>query len=300
METRRLGRTGLEVSRLGFGLASIASGDARGKDVSDAARVLEAALDAGINFLDTAAGYGNTEELIGKTVAHRRQEYVLATKFPGALGAAEIAESIDRSLRRTKTDHLDILQLHSPEPQVDLLTLGVDSIVEAMLRAKEAGKTRFLGYSGDNEASRWAVGSGVFDTLQTSFNLLDQQARKGLFAEAKDRDMGIIVKRTVAMGLWGKGAGTPTYGNFPHEAYLERAQSMAQDGPIAGATDDPIALSMGFVFAHPEVDTALVGTTNLSHLRSNIELVESGVSITAEVVDELYERFDRFAWRQVT
>ena len=302
METIRLGRTGLGVTRLGFGLAAIATGGQRGKDVSDSGRVLEAALDGGINFLDTAAGYGNTEELIGKTIAHRRDEYVLATKFGVARGAfseATIEESIDRSLRRMKTDHLDILQLHSPEPHIDLLTLDRDVIVDAMLRAKEAGKTRFLGYSGDNEAAQWAVNSGAFDTLQTSFNLVDQQARKGLFAAAKARDMGIIIKRTLAMGMWGKGHGTPTY-HPSHVAYLERAQEMGQAGPVSGAPDDPIMLAMGFVFAHPEVDTGLVATTNLSHLRSNIELVESGVSITAEAVDELYRRFDDFGWRQVT
>ncbi len=300
METRRLGRTGLEVTQLGFGLASISTGGARGKDVSDPGRVLEAALDDGINFLDTAAGYGNTEELIGETIAHRRDEYVLATKFPGASSAVEIAESVDRSLKRMKTDHLDILQLHSPEPQTDLLTLNRDVIIDAMLRAREAGKTRFLGYSGDNEAARWAVDTGVFDTLQTSFNLLDQRPRKGLFGAARARDMGVIVKRTLAMGMWGKGPGTPTYGNYPHIAYLERTQEMGRTGPVFGAADDSIVLAMGFVFAHPEVDTALVGTTNLSHLRSNIELVESGVSITTEAVDELYRRFDKFDWPQVT
>ena len=129
---------------------------------------------------------------------------------------------------------------------------------------------------------------------------MDQQARKGLFAEARERDMGIIIKRTLAMGLWGKGHGTPTFGNYPHVTYLERAQEMGQTGPVSGAPDDSIALAMGFVFAHPEVDTGLVATTNLSHLRSNIELFESGVSVTAEAVDELYRRFDKFGWPQVT
>ena len=303
METRRLGRTGLEVTRLGFGLAGISTGERRGEDISGASRVLEAVLDAGINFLDTAAGYGNTEELIGKTIAHRRDEYVLATKFglsKGAFSAATIEESIDRSLRRTKTDHLDILQLHSPEPHIDLLTLDRDVIVEAMLRAKEAGKTRFLGYSGDNEAAQWAVNSGEFDTLQTSFNLVDQQPRKALLAEARAIDMGIIIKRPIAMGMWGKRPEAPTHGYDSYETYLERAQEMGRAGPVPGAPDDPIELALGFVFAHTEPDTAIVGTMNLSHLRSNIELVESGVSITVEAVDELYRRFDEFGWRQVT
>ena len=100
METRRLGRTGLEVTRLGFGLAGISTGERRGEDISGASRVLEAVLDAGINFLDTAAGYGNTEELIGKTIAHRRDEYVLATKFGLSKGAFSAATTVALGGRR--------------------------------------------------------------------------------------------------------------------------------------------------------------------------------------------------------
>jgi hypothetical protein len=302
METRRLGRTGLEVTRLGFGLAEIERQERYGYgDASGSNRVLEEALDGGITFLDTAACYANTEELIGKTVAHRRDEYILATKcghvVEGTTGepwnAATIEESIDRSLRRMKTDHLDIVQPHSP----DLDTLERGEIVEALVRAKMAGKTRFLGFSGDNEAARWAVNSGVFDTLQTTFNLVDQRARDGLFVEAQARDIGIIVKRPLANGMWGKDRAAYAYA----EQYLTRVREMARAGPVPGAPDDPILLSMGFVFAHPEVDMALVGTNNLAHLRSNIKMVEMGLYIRAEAVDELHRRFDEVGsdWPQL-
>ena len=108
METRRLGRTELQVTPLGYGLAEIDRQDKGGRDISGSARVLEAALDSGINFLDTASGYGITEELIGESISHRRDEYVLATKFgpiyddDSAREFDEVAvtESIDQSLRK--------------------------------------------------------------------------------------------------------------------------------------------------------------------------------------------------------
>ena len=308
METKTLGNTGLQVTRLGFGLAEIERQERHGGDVSDAARVLETALDGGINFLDTAACYAGTEELIGRTVAHRRDEYVLATKCGHVVGdttaeawSAEVIEhSIDRSLRRMKTDRVDILQLHSPK--LDVLQNG--EAVDAIVRAREAGKTRFLGFSGDNEPAQWAIESGIFDTLQTSFNLVDQYARNGLLADARDRGMGVIVKRPVAKGAWGKPSNPSYYPDGAYaisEDYLKRAQEMERLGPIPGAPENPALLAIGFVFAHPEVDTVLVGSNNASHVTSNVDWVENRLPIAAEAVDELHRRFDQLGqdWEQL-
>ena len=136
METTDFGKTGLKITRLGLGLAEI-SRQERSKVVAEADRVLNAALDGGINFLDTAACYGRTEEIIGATVAHRRKEYILATKCGHTTDDGDrgtpwteheswtgpaVSESIDRSLRRLQTDHLDIVQLHSCD--VDILEHG--------------------------------------------------------------------------------------------------------------------------------------------------------------------------------
>jgi aryl-alcohol dehydrogenase-like predicted oxidoreductase len=301
METAKLGNTGLEVTRLGLGLAEIQRQE-RSSEVAQAARVLTAALDAGINFLDTAACYGTTEELIGRTVAHRRDEYILATKCGHATGEAggqpwtseTIEESIDRSLIRMRTDYVDILQLHS----CDVAVLERGEVVEALVKAKDSGKTRFLGYSGDNQAARWAVDSGLFDTLQTSFNLLDQHPRTELFKRADARGMGIIVKRPVANGAWHRERSPYSYA----DEYFRRAHVMAEMGPVPGAPEDPILLAMGFVFAHPEVDTAIVGTHNPSHVLSNIEMVERRLPIPEEAVKELYCRFDQVGerWPQLT
>ncbi len=299
MEMAILGKTGLQVSRLGVGLAEI--GRLTLDDVSQAAHVLNAALDAGINFLDTAECYGNSEELIGRAIAHRRQEYVLATKCGHVSGgyqgqpwtAQTVTDSIDRSLRRMNTDHLDLVQLHSCE--VEVLERG--EVIEALEKARQAGKTRFIGYSGDNQAARWAVESGLFDTLQTSFNLVDQQARTWLFPLAEARGMGIIAKQPVANAVWGAAQAPSAYS----EDYFRRAQAMAALGPIPGTPADPVLLSLAFTLAHPEVDTAIVGTRNPAHMLANIRAVQEGLSISQEAVKELHRRFERLGqqWAQL-
>ena len=301
MQTRVLGKTGLLVSRLGVGLAEIG-----GLDLGEARRaeeVLNLALDNGVTFLDTSACYSNSEELIGRTIAHRRDDYVLATKAGHSVGgyqgedwtAQTILDSIDRSLLRMRTDHLDLLQLHSCG--VAILERG--EVIEALQQAQQAGKTRFIGYSGDNEAALWAVQSGLFDTLQTSYNLVDQNARLYLFGPAKDQDMGIIAKRPIANGAWGASTAPSSYA----AAYYGRAQKMRASGPLHGAPEERILLALGFAFADEAVDTCIVGTRSAEHMRVNIEWVESRLPIPADTVEELHRRFDRFTdsegWHQL-
>ncbi len=294
METTVLGRTGLEVSRLGAGLAEIGSLE----DAGEAGRVLNRALDAGINFLDTAECYGRSEEFIGKTVSHRRSEFVLATKAghvhgPDALPAepwtgAAVTGAIERSLIRMKTDAVDIVQLHA----YDVPTPPPDEVIEALLSARDAGKTRFVGYSQENEEADWAVNSGMFDTLQTTFNLVDQKARHNLFFRARAQGVGIIAKRPIATAVWGISA-DPAGLQGIRRPFAERAQAMAALGPIPGAPDDPIALALGFVLAHPDAHTAIVGTRNPAHMLANIRAVETQLPIPDTVVEELRSRFDQ-------
>jgi aryl-alcohol dehydrogenase-like predicted oxidoreductase len=296
MDRRILGKTGLQVSRLGAGLAEIGF-ELTLADVSQAAQVLNTALDGGINFLDTAACYDVSEELIGRTIAHRREEYVLATKCGHVTGgydgepwtAETIRDSIERSLVRLKTDHLDLVQLHTCG--VDVLERG--EAVQALQDAKQAGKTRFAGYSGDNEAAAWAIDSGLFDTLETSYNLVDQRARTHLFPQAKAKDMGIIVKRPIANGAWGASESPSDYA----DTYFERAREMIALGPVPGAPEHRILLALGFTFAQDEVDTIIVGTRNLEHMRTNIEWVENALPIATEAVKELHRRFEQLGQR---
>ena len=309
METTDFGKTGLKITRLGLGLAEI-SRQERSKVVEEADRVLNAALDGGINFLDTAACYGRTEEIIGATVAQRRDEYILATKCGHTTDDGDrgipwteheswtgpaVTESIDRSLRRLQTNHLDIVQLHSCD--VDVLEHG--EVIEALVQARDAGKTRFIGYSGDNAAARWAVESGLFDSLQTSFNLVEQHARtKGLFEAAEAQGMGVIIKRPVANGAWGKARSPYSYA----DEYFRRAQIMERMGPLPKAPENPILLALGFVLSQSEVDTVIVGTHNPSHLSSNIEMITRQLPIPIETVEALQRRFEEAddGWFQLT
>ncbi len=300
MEMNPLGNTGLSVSRLGVGLARIGY-ELTMSDIEEAGQVLNTALDEGINFLDTAACYDISEELVGRTVAHRRDEYILATKCghvtDGASGEAWSAQtiqaSIDRSLQRLKTDHLDLVQLHSCDTEI----LQRGEAVEALLDAKQSGKTRFVGYSGDNEAALWAVNSGIFDTLQTSFNVVDQQARIKLFEPAKSKGMGIIIKRPVANGAWR--AGNSPYGYA--DEYFSRAKMVDGEGPIEEEPGDRIVAAMGFVLAHQQVDTAIVGTRNPAHMQKNVEQVETELPVSIKFVEELQKRFDNLGnqWPQL-
>jgi len=299
MQTRTLGKTDLQISRLGMGLAEIGF-ELTPADVDQAGALLNGALDAGINFLDTAACYSISEELIGRTVAHRRAGFVLATKAGHVAGdyqgqpwtAQTVLDSIDRSLTRMKTDYLDLVQLHSCD--VDVLERG--EVIEALQAARQAGKTRFIGYSGDNEAAMWAVQSGYFDALQTSFNLTDQRARYELLPAAKAQNMGVIIKRPIANGVWGAPSSPSAYA----DQYWDRFRQMAAMGPLPEAPEHRILLSLGFTFAHDEVDTAIVGTKNPGHLRTNIRWIERDLPISPVTVDELHARFDELGeeWDQ--
>jgi aryl-alcohol dehydrogenase-like predicted oxidoreductase len=292
MEKRVLGNTGMEVTRLGVGLAEIGFGLTLA-DEAQAADVLNAALDAGINFLDTAACYDISEELIGRTVAHRRSEYVLATKCGHVTGGYQgqewtpqtVRDSIDRSLQRLQTDYLDLVQLHSCG--IDVLERG--EVIQVLQEARQAGKTRFIGYSGDNEAAEWAIESSLFDTLQTSFNLVDQRARLRLFPKAKAKGMGIITKRPIANGAWGAPKSPSDYA----DQYFERAQVMAKMGPLPGDVEHRILLALGFTYAHDAVDTMIVGTHNPAHMQSNIKWFNSRLPIAKAAVEELQRRFDQ-------
>jgi hypothetical protein len=262
--------------------------------------VLNTALDSGINFLDTAACYGTSEELIGKTIADRRQDYVLSTKAghlvdePTGMSwtAKTVRESIERSLQRMRTDYLDIVHLHS----CDVTVLNEGEVIRALQDAKRAGKTRFIGYSGDNESAHWAVESGMFDTLQTSYNLVDQKARFQLLPRARQQGMGIIAKRPIANAAWSAPSSPSSYA----QEYFRRAKKMIDIGPIPEAPDNPILLALGFVFASDLIDTAIVGSTDPEHIQTNFQLYIDEIPISSQAVNTLYERFDKLdsGWLQ--
>jgi len=300
MEKTKFGNTDLQVSRLGIGLSEIGTDYGQNAEAR-AEKVLNIALDSGINFLDTAACYGNSEELLGRSVSDRRDEFVLSTKAGHVAGdysgqpwtGQTVRDSIERSLRRMNTDHLDIVHLHSCSVRV----LEDGEVIQALQDAKGAGKTRYIGYSGDNEAAEWAVESGLFDSLQTSFNLVDQKAlRTNLLSQAREQGLGIIAKRPIANAAWGANGSPSSYAR----EYYRRAGIMSDPGPVPEAPDDPTLMALGFVLAHDVVDTAIVGTSDPNHMRENLEWFYNDLPIDEQTVDVLHQRFDELGaeWPQ--
>ena len=307
MQKVQFGSTGFETSRLGVGLSEIGSFEL--SDQAQATNVLNTALDNGINFLDTSACYGISEELVGNGVSQRRDDYFLATKAGHVARGYEgeawtfqtVVDSIDRSLRLLQTDHVDVVQLHSCD--IDVLEKG--DAIRALQEAQQAGKTSFIGYSGDNESAHWAVDSGLFATLQTSYNLVEQRARTtGLLEKAIAKGMGTIIKRPIAGGVWGKSrpdAADQTASNY-NTPYLERAKSVRTLGPIENEPDDAILTSLGYTLSDPNANVSIVGTTNPSHMATNVRQIDNDLPIPDSVIAELNRRFEQLDkdWAQRT
>ena len=268
---RRLGRTGLRVSVLGFGGSEIGYERASAATV---ARLLGPALDAGLNVVDTAECYERSEELIGQALGARRRECFVFTKcgHPGGWGRgdwrpASILASIERSLQRLRTDHLDLVQLHSCAEAV----LRRGEVITALEAARTRGLTRFIGYSGDGAAARYAVESGAFDTLQTSLSIADQEPIHLTLPLAAERDMGVIAKRPIANASW-LAARRPTRGAYEYE-YWRRLRAL--DYPLL-REPDAVGTALRFTLSVPGVTTAIVDTARPGRFEENARSVAQG------------------------
>ena len=304
MEKVLLGRTGLEVSRLGIGLSEIGSSD---KETSK--QILHTALDNGINFFDTASCYGMSEEFVGENLSNKRNEIVLASKcghssrFNPNLADwtyEGVKKSIDRSLSLLKTDRVDIMQLHS----CDVETLERGEVIKALEEAKSDGKILHLGFSGDNDAVIWAAESNKFETMQTSFNLVEQKARYKLFDIVRKINLGLIAKRPIANGAW-RANENPNVHSAPSnyaEEYFRRAGIIKGLGKINQEPENRILTSMGYVFSFNEIDVGIIGTQNPKHLINNINMYSECLKMSVNVINELNKRFDEFGkdWNQRT
>ena len=272
MEKRVLGRTDMRVSVLGFGGSEIGYGQA---SVQTVERLLGSALEAGLNVIDTAECYLTSEELIGRAVSHRRADYYLFTKCGHAAGIdlpdwhpRLLEQSIERSLGRLRTGHVDLLQLHSCSEEV----LRQGDVIEVLRRARESGKTRYIGYSGDGRAALYAVECGAFDTLQTSVNIADQEALDLTLPAARARGLGVIAKRPVANAVW-KHTARPA---DPYvQPYWDRLQQLDYEflgGDVAAA----VATALRFTLGVPAVGTAIVGTEKPERWRQNAASLDAG------------------------
>ncbi len=268
MEKRRLGRTNMDVTVLGFGGAGIA-----GESMENIGRVLNSALDAGINVIDTAECYEGGEKSIGNAISKRRDEFFLFTKcgHPRGIGSADwsassILESIERSLRRLQTDRIDLIQLHGCSEAV----LKKGEAISALEKARERGSVRYLGYSGDGHPARFAVECDAFDALQTSINIADQEAVSQIAPLTRARNVGLIAKRPLANFAWKTGH-KPI--NSYHHQYYERLRKLNFD--FLRNDEGSIAIALRFVLSVPGVHTAIVGTTKPERCQENARLLES-------------------------
>jgi aryl-alcohol dehydrogenase-like predicted oxidoreductase len=287
MEKRRLGRTNLDVTVLGFGGAGIAGGD-----LENIRKVLNSALDAGINVIDTAECYEGSEESIGKAISKRRAEFFLFTKcgHPRGIGSKDwsansILESIERSLRRLQTDRIDLIQLHGCSEAI----LKKREAISALEKARERGWVRYLGYSGDGPPARFAVECDAFDVLQTSINIADQEAISQIVPLTREKNIGLIAKRPLANFAWKTGH-KPI--NSYHHEYYERLRKL--DFDFLGNDEGSIAIALRFVLSVPGVHTAIVGTTKPERSEENARLLESS-PLRPDEYNAIRERWDVIA-----
>jgi aryl-alcohol dehydrogenase-like predicted oxidoreductase len=272
MEKRQFGKTDMQVSVLGFGGAEIGFERA---PVEDVTRLLTSALDAGLNVIDTAECYLASEELIGEAVSGRRDEFYLFTKcgHPEKPGVGDwrpesLLGTITRSLTRLNTDRVDLIHLHSCSEE----ELRKGDVIAALQKAREKGYTRYIGYSGDGRAARYAVACGAFDSLQTSISIADQEAIDMTIPLARDSQMGVIAKRPIANAAW-------RYDRSPSVDYLrpywERLRKLDYEF-LKGESQQPASVALRFTLGVPGVHTAIVGTKNPDRWQENADLLQAG------------------------
>jgi aryl-alcohol dehydrogenase-like predicted oxidoreductase len=274
---RQLGRTGLQVTTLGYGSMEL-RGAPRARDTTEAQAetVLNAVLDAGINFIDTSIDYGVSEERIGRYISHRRSEYYLASKCGCLVGAPAVREQrsphlftrdnvlagVEQSLARMKTDYLDLVQFHiSPSKQ----TLEENGALDALMELKEAGKVRFIGMSGTLPHLKDHIAMGVFDVFQIPYSAMERE-HEAIIATAAAAGSGIVIRGGAAKGA-------PSEGKQSGMQW-ERWRQARLDDLLGDIT--PMEFILRFTFTNPDLDTTIVGTANPAHLKANVETLLKG------------------------
>lgn len=206
MEYIDLGNTGIRVSKIGFGALPIQRASAE-----ESVRILQKAYDEGINFFDTARVYTDSEEKIGKALSGVRNKIIIASKPSFPQDGAEAMEKLETSLSLLKTDYVDIIQFHNP-PFVPRPG-GEDGLYDTMLRAKEQGKVRKIGFTNHKlHLAKEAVESGLYETLQFPLSYLSSDEELELVTQCKEHGMGFLAMKPLAGGLLNNAA--PIYWFF--------------------------------------------------------------------------------------
>ena len=274
-----LGRTGLEVTRLGYGAAHN-----RPMTDDEARAVHEAVLESGINFIDTSDDYGNSEELIGSYLSHRRSDLLLATKCgmrPGGVGHLwtrdNILRTLDQSLRRLRTDYVDVMQLHNAS--VEDCERG--GLVDGLEEMRRQGKVRWIGASTTMPHLPTLLGWGVFDAFQIPYSALEREHEDWITRSAA-AGVGIIIRGGVARGEPGEGTG--------REDWWERFERAELDD-LREEDETRSALLLRYTLTHLLSDTIIVGTTNPAHVAENVRTILRG-PLSPDAYQQIKRRMD--------
>jgi D-threo-aldose 1-dehydrogenase len=321
MRYRTFGRTGLQVSELVFGGGWV-GGILIHQDVETRHAAIERALDAGINWIDTAPSYGDgeSERALGWLLQDVPDKPYLSTKVRLDLSrlddiTGQVKQSVEESLSRLRCDSVELLQLHNPiGPQTaDQLigvdqVLGQDGVADALDRMRELGLTRFIGITaiGDTAACREVIASGRFDSAQVYYNILNPSAGqamppawqghdfRGLIAACKDAGMGVMNIRVLAAGVLatdqrhGREVPMMAQAAIPTEEMRARAVWRRLDERYGTRAQTAIR----FALANPRIDCVVVGLAELSHLEEAVAAAEMG-PLPDEALAELREVYER-------
>ena len=294
LPTRVLGRTGLQVTTLGYGAMEL-RGAPQSHEITpeQAGAVLNAALDSGINYIDTSRDYGQCEEFIGKYISHRRSEFYLATKcgcvldvsplpgpgqpYPHLYTRENIVAGVNQSLARMKTDYVDVLQFHG-DPSKEVLE--EQGAIEAILDMKREGKARFIGISSTLPRLPDHIATGVFDVFQIPYSVLDR-GHESAIVQAVEAGAGVIIRGGAAKGaLLGRRQGG---------AALDIWQQAQLDDILGDMTR--VEFMLRFNAAQSNLHTTIIATTNIDHMRENVNAGQKG-PLSADLVAEAKRRLD--------
>jgi aryl-alcohol dehydrogenase-like predicted oxidoreductase len=287
LQTRPLGRTGVDVTILGYGAMEL-RGAPRGPQIAgeEAGRLLNAVLDGGITLIDTSPDYGRSEELIGRYLGHRRREYFLASKcgcllaeppagarppFPHDWSAANVRAGVERSLRRLGTDHLDLVQVHMSPSRAEMEAGGT---VEALQALRDEGKTRFIGMSGILPNLPGHLAMDVFDVFQVPYSAV-QRDHEDLITQAGDRVAATLPRGGAARGA---AAEDKNWAAGPLSQDPGLGQRRWAGSGIEDVLDGMPAMEfmLRFTLSLPALSTTIVGTSSPDHLRGNLAIAEKG------------------------
>ena len=282
LETTFFGETGMEVTRLGYGAMEL-----RQINDIDAEKILNSVLDSGINFIDTSIDYGESENLIGKYISNRRSEYFLASKCGCPVGTIKehiftrdnIIGGINQSLKRMKTDYLDLVQLHA-SPSKELIER--DDVIDTLLEMKKVGKVRFIGASSTLPSLEDLVAMNIFDAFQIPYSALNRQHEEWI------TNSSISGSGTIIRGGVSKGTSVDNDNQIDlSEEWKKFWQANLQD--LMEENESPTAFVLRFTLSHPNLDTTIVGTKNSEHLKENVSASNKG-KLSQEIYDESKKR----------